>query len=43
MGPMVKALSDYVSLSMNNSEVTSKIAKVLKNLNMKVEQQKRPR
>jgi hypothetical protein len=42
MGPMVKALSDYVSLSMNN-EVTSKIAKVLKNLNMKVEQQKRPR
>jgi uroporphyrinogen-III synthase len=42
MGPMVKALSDYVSLSMNNSELTSKIAKVLKNLNMKVEQQKRP-
>jgi uroporphyrinogen-III synthase len=42
MGPMVKALSDYVSLSMNTSEVTSKIAKILKNLNKKDKQQKRP-
>jgi uroporphyrinogen-III synthase len=42
MGPMIKALSDYVSLSMNTSEVTSKIAKILKNLNKKDKQKKRP-
>lgn len=41
MGPMIKALSDYVSLSMNASEVSSKFAKILKNLHKKDKQQER--
>ena len=42
MGPMIKALSDYVSLSMNTSEVTSKVARILKSLNKKDKQKKGP-
>ncbi|HEY7110149.1 MAG TPA: uroporphyrinogen-III synthase [Nitrososphaeraceae archaeon] len=38
MGPMIKALSDYISSSMNNIEVDSKTGKILKNLNMKERQ-----
>jgi uroporphyrinogen-III synthase len=35
MGPMVKALSDYISSPMNNIQVDSKAGRILKNLNMK--------
>lgn len=34
MGPMVKALADYVSLYRTKSEVTPKLSRVLKNLSM---------